>query len=427
MNLQNEINKDEIDKNENGSNDANQNISDGNENETTITSTETVTAETVELEVAKSYFFVKKMASKILPTVLVVIVLTGVASCYLAYNIYRDEKFSQLNQIVNVYSGDIRNVFDSYFLSGKRYSEMVQNYQAVKPEYRRRYYSNLTKLFLEHNPLIHSFWVAFDSNAFDGFDYRYSNVPPYSKTGRFWLLWHRENDKSVVQQSTLEAEIKESDEDFLRLPRELKRVVIIEPYFYDYDLEYSEEEAQKVLMTSIGYPIFDENKNVVGVAGVDILMEEIVNSIKMQNPYEISYISLASPENNILSHYDSLLIGKHFSKAPIFKTLNWNEISQKIKNRETFNITVVDKTTDTKEIIYFTTVELGETGSFLTLKIVFNYNEIMIYASDFVFDIAVYFAVGLILVACAILFFSVRIYNSALSRANAFVDGKNIV
>jgi len=377
----------------------------------------------VELEIAKTYVFRKKIISTVLPVVLGVMALIGVVVCYVSFDAHRDEKYLQLEQTASMYANDIKNMFYGYYRVGNHYYSIIQNFKKVDVNDRRKYYENLTKKFLENNPTVHSFWVDFDKNTFDGLDAKYRNVGKFNETGRFCKLYYRDYRGKIISKPTFQTEeIMCPDAEFVSSPKKLKKPTVLDPYSFIYDHE-NRKETEK-LITSICFPIFEnrydvENSDIIGVTGIDILLETLINKVENQNPYGINNIAVISSAYNVLTHYDTFKFGTHYSNTSIFNTLNWDTIHSQLQEYKTFNLTMLDKNDDTKKIIYFVPIELNTTGSSLTLEIVFNYDEIMSDAWAFVFDIMLYFIVALFLVAVAIFLFSTFLYNSVFNRVAA--------
>jgi len=90
-------------------------------------------------------------------------------------------------------------------------------------------------------------------------------------------------------------EIKEGD-DWYNVPKTRKQESLIEPYPYSY-----EEGSPKILMTSICIPLMDGSE-VIGVAGVDIPLEELQKFIGSIHPVEGSYALLVSNKGTRLAH-----------------------------------------------------------------------------------------------------------------------------
>jgi hypothetical protein len=186
------------------------------------------------------------------------------------------------------------------------------------------------------------------------------------------------------------------------------------------------DETEKLLMTSICFPIFDDTNNVIGIAGIDILMDDIINMIENQNPYGIKHATLITENNNIISHYDTSMFGKHFSSEYIFESgsFSWDEIAPRVQNRETFSFIGFDKYNN-KNIVFFIPAEFGETDSFLTLMITFDYRDAMSKARSFALEIALYFLLALFLITVAILFSTALLYNAAFNRATSYASTNN--
>jgi len=365
----------------------------------------------VKMEIAKNYLFRKKIISTVLPVVIAVFVLVGVAVCYVSFDTYRNEKFLQLEHTMEMYTADIKNLFYGHYRTGYHYNNIVQNFNEVHNNDRRKYYSNLTQAFLEKNPAIYSVWFEFDANKFDVLDAKNLNG---NTTGHFNKLYYRGSNGKITRKINFDDEIADGPQkNYFYLPRELKRPVVIAPYSYTYD----QENIQFVI--SICFPVFDDSNDVIGVTGIDILLDTLICKIRGRNPYGINHIVLMTSSLDMLLHYDDLMIGKHLKESIIFNTLSWDAIYSQLQEQKKFDVTFFCKTDQIKKIIYFEPVELSPTDAKLIFGFVFYYEEVTSDAWSFVFDIMLYFIVALFLVVVAIFLFSTFLYNSAINRVKS--------
>ncbi len=70
---------------------------------------------------------------------------------------------------------------------------------------------------------------------------------------------------------------------------------MIDPYFY-------QNRGQQTLMTSMVVPIFDKQRNFIGVVGIDLNLQRtqtLLNSLKLPE-YETAYSTFYSPKGMLL-------------------------------------------------------------------------------------------------------------------------------
>jgi Methyl-accepting chemotaxis protein len=206
------------------------------------------------------------------------------------------------------------------------------------------------KNILQNNKNFYGVWVGFEPNAFDGKDTQYANKEGYDTTGREIPYWYRNGDKLV--RYYLEGYSENGTGDFYLIPFRTGKEYITEPTSYELG-------GKDVLMTSLTVPI-KSNGNVIGVAGVDISMEQLIGISNQLKLYQTGYGSLLSAKGIIVTHKDSNKIG---SKAEEFEGSNANSFINQVSKGEVFS--KYSHSSITKEEMYGTyfPIKIGNTES----------------------------------------------------------------
>ncbi|PKP39015.1 MAG: hypothetical protein CVT98_03715 [Bacteroidetes bacterium HGW-Bacteroidetes-15] len=153
----------------------------------------------------------------------------------------------------------------------------------------------LLRTTMDRSPNFLSVWTMWEPNFYDGKDSQYKNSKYYDSEGNLSVTFFRSNDTILIEKTTPEHYLDE----FYTIPKLTQQELILEPYFYQY----------------IGYPsVFYETTVVVpiiidsqfaGVFAIDLDLNYLQKTISEIKLYKKGYLSLISPNGEIVSHIDS--------------------------------------------------------------------------------------------------------------------------
>ena len=122
-------------------------------------------------------------------------------------------------------------------------------------------------------------YVCFEPNAFDGKDAEFVGKPGTDQSGRYIPYWNRGGPNRSVRLEPLvdyDNQTRAADGsrpgDYYLLPKETGRATLIEPYIYPID-------GKPVLLTSAVLPIANSERKVVGMAGIDLELSTLQQTI----------------------------------------------------------------------------------------------------------------------------------------------------
>jgi len=190
--------------------------------------------------------------------------------------------------------------------------------QIDEPFLNREGANHLLKHFTIAHPNLLGTWVLFEPNAFDGKDANFAHTKGHDQTGRFIPYWARNPQGEIILEAITDYE-KEGRNDYYELPKKYQHEMVIEPFIYPI-------ENKDILMTSAVVPIFDKNKKFIGVAGIDLSVEMLINRLKEQKIsfFNQTYGTLYSQQGKLLFSSNELnqqKIGKNVqavSKDSVF-------------------------------------------------------------------------------------------------------------
>ena len=192
-------------------------------------------------------------------------------------------------------------------------------------------------------------WTLWEPNAFDQKDHLFRKDDLYNDTGGVGFAYFRYND-------SLYYEIMHGSDYTMAYyvqPKISRKEVLTEPYRFKYT-----GYQQSFFGASLSIPI-EQNEQFLGVIGIDIDLDDLQKQLNIIRPYQTGYLSLISQNGLIISHMDSLLVGKNFFDILTSKdTASLNAIMQ---GKET----VIEKISDfsgEKVLRMFYPIDMGLEG-----------------------------------------------------------------
>ncbi|WAJ35736.1 methyl-accepting chemotaxis protein [Pseudomonas sp. GOM7] len=160
---------------------------------------------------------------------------------------------------------------------------------------------------LEANPDLLGMYLVFDPNLLDGKDELFVDQPKQggNDTGRFALYWSQSTPGELASETISEELLADSTPGdngvpynaWNTCPRETRQPCVLEPY-------YDVVGGQKVLMTSIAFPLEQDGK-IIGVTGLDISLDSL-QKISQEANRELyegqGHVSILSPSALLVGH-----------------------------------------------------------------------------------------------------------------------------
>lgn len=199
-------------------------------------------------------------------------------------------------------------------------------------------------------------WMMMDESVFNTKDSEYMNQLGYSPGGKFIPYWTRESGQ-------LELRALRDLNDTLKGRFDLKAPhpsteKIMPPYSFE-----------RVMITTISQPIFDESSKTVGVVGMDLDTAQIQEMITGLKPFGLGHAYL-------LGDNGSVIIGSQDEVGlQIIDPTKWQNIHVKLKNGESFRSSVFeDANHNIFKVIY--PVKIGNVDSTWGLMVTLPLNSI---------------------------------------------------
>ena len=146
---------------------------------------------------------------------------------------------------------------------------------------------------------VYGVYTLWEPNKYDGNDASYAGKPGYDSTGRFIPYVFR-GDAGIMTEGLTGYE-EEGVGDYYLVPKSTGQENIIDPFSYPVN-------GVDQYMSSMVVPLMRDGE-FVGIVGMDILVDELVKSIRDVTLYETGYMFMADSSGVLFMHPNSALVG----------------------------------------------------------------------------------------------------------------------
>ncbi len=271
--------------------------------------------------------------------------------------------------------------------------------------------------FIERNPDFIGVYVMFEPNTFDGKDAEFVGKSGHDDTGRFIPYWSRDEQGQGVLEPSLNYNL-EGKGDYYLIPKKTRREAVIDPYLYPV-------RGKEVLMTSLVVPILDKQKNFVGLAGIDLGLQDIqklISSLRLTD-YTTAYATFYSADGTIISTRNASYIGQNIKEVD-------NQDSQyvtAILSHQPFFIKRQSSILQDAVITSSAPLEIGNSGIHWTVVINIPETELNHAAQRLLLQIAVVGAMAILLIILAVYLMARKISHALrnmVDLSQSIAEGK---
>jgi len=336
----------------------------------------------------------KKLMLSISVASIVILLVLIITSIQIVTDQVEEQQYENIQETAKRYANLIDADMKSKVEIAETMSTSMEYY--AKETASREQISEMLRALLEENEGVLGTYVCFEPNEFDSNDEQYMNTESHDSTGRFIPYWYR-NGNSIVLDPLVDYEIS----DYYSLPKETKQSEIIEPYLYE-----------GMLLTSYVSPIM-RNGEFVGIAGVDVGLEQMDEIISDITFLESGYAVLMSNTGIFISANDKSLIGTttiydlaQLTNLPILK-----KIGDDIKEGISGIAFGTDPVTNDESVFAYESIESGKFGILLAVPM----DEVLsgvTYLQNILFTLAV----GSIIVMTVVAFFIARSISRPIGK-----------
>ena len=240
---------------------------------------------------------------------------------------------------------DIKAKLDADLTLVKTLADAFHTYKTMPNEQWQELFSNMYNEVFKNNPHIYSLWDSWELSAID---------PEWDKpSGRYVIIYWRENG---VVKHNFEYRSLDGDPELYAKIKTRKVPSIWEPY----EDVFTENKADKFLMTSLNAPII-ENGKYVGIVAVDITLDRFQELVEEIKPFDGSYAFLVSNGGLIAGHPEKELLNRNILEL-LPDDNNAHDITKKIKKGEPLSY-ISENENGINHYISYAPIFIGETNT----------------------------------------------------------------
>lgn len=229
----------------------------------------------------------------------------------------------------SVVKGEIENALDAARTLTQTF-EGIKEYGTI-PE--RAVFDAILQHVLEKNPDFMAVWTVWEPNALDNRDFEFIDEWGHDETGRYIPYWNRATGFPEVE-PIADYRDQENGDYYLNLKKTGKEVVL-DPQIYSIS-------GADVLLARVAVPIIsDKNNEVIGAAGVDIMLSTFELLVARIKPFDTGSAALIGYNGTYVAHADSAQVTKD-----IGMTGEWLDAKKAIQSGEMFTFI---ETTDARQ------------------------------------------------------------------------------
>ncbi len=301
-------------------------------------------------------------------------------------------------------ANDVRVYFESYLTTVQDLGNTFKVYQDIEEENRRDVVSKIMIRTLQANPDFLAIWSTWEPNSIDNLDHLYTNKIGSSVVGNFGHLYYKLNGEIKFDESVESNAVSVYSGDYYQHPKETKKEVILDPYYYS----YTKNNANEVLETSIVVPIISDSK-FLGVIGADIQLSQFQEIIDNVKPFENSIAFLMSNNGTYVANPNPEFVGK--TVIELFpEEAKEHKVMEYITEGEFLGYSVVGLDGSMYYVVY-APIEIGNTGTPWSIGIAVPIGNVMLKAKR-------NFRISLIVGVVGLLILSLIIYTISKNITN---------
>jgi methyl-accepting chemotaxis protein len=179
----------------------------------------------------------------------------------------------------------------------------MEQYDLMAIGNRRNMLNVILEGLISSHPEVIGMWCVWEENVLEGNDRAYVGTKGTNEDGRFAPYYFWENGTLNIEALD---DFDQPGVDYYQLPKKNNATTILNPYL---DVFYWDNEKE-VLMTTIAAPIRN-NGRLVGVAGIDIALDEIQEISQSSKPYPDPVTAVFANDGTVAGHFDPSRIGQN--------------------------------------------------------------------------------------------------------------------
>ena len=253
-----------------------------------------------------------QVITRSLITILVVVLLSFGAVFTLSQATANNNGKLQMQTLARQNAQTISSLLDEKFSIVRTMASVMESYKGIEVTSRRAVYDNFLQTVLVNNKeQIAAVWTCWDLDALDDMDDFYKRTPGTDGSGRYLPYWYMNNGTPQVE--PLVGYKSQSKGLFYWLAKESGNEVILEPYnkfINEWD----------TFITTLAVPVFDANRNVCAVTGIDLPLNQLQTLSYELGDYKTASVYVFSPTGILVAAPDAALLGTSFTDLGLENT-----------------------------------------------------------------------------------------------------------
>lgn len=201
------------------------------------------------------------------------------------------------------YGNELKAEMETAMAVAETLSTAAESITKKSEDFSREEVMDMLQSVLEKNSQLFDVWIVWEPNMFDGKDaeMKGTEAAGTNENGQFCPMPYR--DKGGIARSFTTAMYESGDiSSWYQTPLKTGKANISEPATYSYD-------GKSITTVTVSFPIKNDGQ-IIGVAGVDLLLDDINKMISDIRMYETGFAFLVSGKNTYITHVDKEKIGK---------------------------------------------------------------------------------------------------------------------
>lgn len=303
-----------------------------------------------------------KMLAVSIATLACVLVLGILAIGWRSSDIVHDLSVNEAKAIAQKEASEVRRDLEeglivarsmSYSLDGLKKAGMID----------RAAWSAIIKDNMVRHTNLSGTWGVVLQDKLDGKDAEFANTEMHDKSGEWRPYHYRTADGSFGARPTGVVTDPAKPALWFSKPYESGKDYATEPYSW-------EMAGKTVIGISIGSPIRDENKNIIGAAGIDLTLTEMTQRLASITPLKTGSVHLISQQGKWIAHPDNNLLGKDWKEGRAKQDLVYQaELLDALKAGRSFQYHGYSNSLGTNVLRIVEPVKVGNTGSTMGLVV----------------------------------------------------------
>nr|WP_321455561.1 methyl-accepting chemotaxis protein [uncultured Cohaesibacter sp.] len=309
---------------------------------------------------SKMMITTKMLVASIIP--LIVVLAAGITFIgWQSSSITKETTFREAKAVTETQVAEVKNTLQYGLTSA---GNIAHSLTSLKQENMtdRQAWSGLLLHMLENNPELSGTWGAVIDNKLDGADNKAANSKYHDDSGIWRPYFFRNPDKSIGFRTIADMDEKTREQlSWFYGAYDSGKPYATEPYSWDMG-------GKTVTGISLAVPIKDADKNIIGVAGTDIILTQLSDYLSSIKPLGSGSVELISREGKWIAHSNKSLLGKDWAEGRSEADLSHkNELFNAIKAGNPISFEGYSNALGADVIRFVDPVPIGNTGNSLAL------------------------------------------------------------